>query len=166
MLNDPLFRPMLPDLFLSDFLDLVPNPFLLRGPTVFIESSGPAPFFALKATVSLAAIAVAAFYWYQERAAIAKQLRPLLPAGLGSGDSAVQASGVADSTYEELRSLSVCLSLCRKGACIYVCLDILLMHTCIHMRIQSGHGERGSGSVGVKLQDPPSALSDSGRVVR
>lgn len=103
MLNDPLFRPMLPDLFLSDFLDLVPNPFLLRGPTVFIESSGPAPFFALKATVSLAAIAVAAFYWYQERAAIAKQLRPLLPAGLGSGDSAVQASGVADSTYEELR---------------------------------------------------------------
>ena len=54
-------------------------------------------------------------------------------------------------------------------ACVmefYVCMYIVLMHTCMRMHIQSGHGERGSGSVGVKLQDPPSALSDSGRVVR
>lgn len=80
MLSDPLFRPLLPDLFLSDFLDLVPNPFLLRGPTVFIESSAPAPFFALKAAVSIGALAVAAYYWYQERAAIGRQLRPLLAA--------------------------------------------------------------------------------------
>jgi len=78
MLTDPFFRPLLPDLFLSDFLDLVPNPFLLRGPTVFIESSAPAPFFALKAAVSIGALAVAAYYWYEERAAIGRQLRPLL----------------------------------------------------------------------------------------
>ena len=85
IMMDPFFRPMLPDIFMSDFLDLVPNPFLLRGPTVFIEvnllynykstcftstkvqiltpeelleSTTTAPLFALKAAVSLAALAL------------------------------------------------------------------------------------------------------------
>ena len=95
MLTDPFFRPILPDLFISDFLDLVPNPFLMRGPTVFIESSSPAPFLALKAAVSIGALAVAAYYWYQERAAVREQLRPLLGAAGASATASTSASAAS-----------------------------------------------------------------------
>jgi hypothetical protein len=98
MLTDPFFRPILPDLFISDFLDLVPNPFLMRGPTVFIESSSPAPFLALKAAVSIGALAVAAYYWYQEREAVREQLRraaPLLGAAGASATASTSASAAS-----------------------------------------------------------------------
>eukprot|EP00277_Geminigera_cryophila_P035283 CAMPEP_0173129046 /NCGR_PEP_ID=MMETSP1102-20130122/58921_1 /TAXON_ID=49646 /ORGANISM="Geminigera sp., Strain Caron Lab Isolate" /LENGTH=535 /DNA_ID=CAMNT_0014039315 /DNA_START=22 /DNA_END=1630 /DNA_ORIENTATION=+ len=66
LVTDPMFRPLLPDLFLSDFLDLVPNPFLMVG--------------------------IAAYYWYQERAAVRQQLSPLLQAFAGSSSTSSTSS--------------------------------------------------------------------------
>eukprot|EP00960_Hanusia_phi_P057464 763576-Hanusia_phi.AAC.3 len=65
---DPLFRPLLPDMFASEFLDIVPNPFVVKGPVnVIVESTSATPYLALKLTVSAAAFAIALWGWSKEK---------------------------------------------------------------------------------------------------
>jgi len=65
---DPVFRPLLPDMFASQFLDIVPNPFVIKGPVnVIVESTTATPYMALKLTVSAAAFAIALWGWTKEK---------------------------------------------------------------------------------------------------
>jgi len=105
IVNDPFFRPVLPDLFFSDFLDLVPNPFLLRGPTVFIESSAAGPMLGLKTAISVGALLVAAYYWYQERGAVRAQLQRAFGGNQRSQLKSASVEDTSDSSERATRDL-------------------------------------------------------------
>jgi len=76
-LEEPFFRPLLNDLFLTDFIDIIPKPFLVPGPVdLVVESSVPSPFFALKIALSLAALSIAGWAWYRERDNVRRLLTP------------------------------------------------------------------------------------------
>lgn len=77
LIEEEFFRPLFADLFMSDFLAVVPKPFLVAGPVeVVVSSSVPSPFLALKLALSVAAVGVAAYAWYSERDRVKAWLSP------------------------------------------------------------------------------------------